>query len=62
MQKIEKNQNDITLKKSVPQPSAAKLDPFFRVEPDFGPKIRVELGRVGPQGKKRVQSGRVGLK
>jgi hypothetical protein len=32
--------------------SAAKPDPFFQVEPDFGPKIWVELGRVGPQGKK----------
>ena len=32
--------------------SAAKPDPFFRVEPNFGPKIRVELGRVGPQGQK----------
>ena len=32
--------------------SAAKPDPFFRVEPDFGPKIRVESGRVGPQGPK----------
>jgi hypothetical protein len=30
--------------------SAAKPDPFFWVEPDFGPKIRVESGRVGPQG------------
>jgi hypothetical protein len=28
--------------------SAAKPDPFFGVEPDFGPKIRVESGRVGP--------------
>ena len=32
--------------------SAAKPDPFLRVEPDFGPKIRVELGRVCPQGRK----------
>jgi hypothetical protein len=32
--------------------SAAKSDLFFRVEPDFGPKIRVELGRVDPQGQK----------
>ena len=31
---------------------AAKPDPFFRVEPDFGPKIRVESGRVGPQAQK----------
>ena len=31
---------------------AAKPDPFFRVEPDFGPKIWVESGRVGPQGRK----------
>jgi hypothetical protein len=35
-----------------PQSSAAKPDPFFRVEPDFGPKIWVESGRVGPQGRK----------
>ena len=42
--------------------SAAKPDPFFRVEPNFGPKIRVESGRVGPQDKKRVLSGQVGLK
>ena len=34
------------------QTSAAKPDPFFRVEPNFGPKIRVESGRVGPQGQK----------
>ena len=34
------------------QSSAAKPDPFFWVEPNFGPKIRIELGRVGPQGKK----------
>ena len=27
--------------------SAAKPDPSFWVEPDFGPKIRVESGRVG---------------
>ena len=32
--------------------SAAKPDPFFRVEPNFGPKIRVESGRVGPQDRK----------
>ena len=38
--------------------SAAKPDPFFRVEPDFGPKIRVESGQVGPQGKK---TGPIGL-
>jgi hypothetical protein len=25
---------------------------FFRVEPNFGPKIRVESGRVGPHGQK----------
>ena len=29
--------------------SAAKPDPFFWVEPDFGPKIQVESGRVGPE-------------
>ena len=32
--------------------SAAKPDPFFWVEPDFGPKIQVELVWVGPQGRK----------
>ena len=32
--------------------SAANPDPFFWVEPNFGPKIRVESGRVGPQGQK----------
>ena len=32
--------------------SAAKPYPFFRVEPNFGPKIRVESGRVGPKGRK----------
>jgi hypothetical protein len=32
--------------------SAAKPDPFFWVEPNFGPKIRVEPGWVGPQGQK----------
>ena len=37
--------------------SAAKPDPFFRVEPNFGPKIRVELGRVGPQGQKKGPIG-----
>ena len=30
--------------------SAAKPDPFFRVEPDFGPDIWVESGRICPQG------------
>jgi hypothetical protein len=39
--------------------SAAKPDPFFWVEPNFGPKIRVELGRVSPQGQKTgpIRSG-----
>ena len=37
--------------------SAAKPDPFFRVEPDFGLKIRVESGRVGPQGQKTSPIG-----
>ena len=32
--------------------SAAKPDPLFWVEPNFGPKIRIESGRVGPQGQK----------
>jgi hypothetical protein len=31
---------------------AAKPDQFFRVEPNFGPKIWVESGRVGLQGQK----------
>ena len=34
--------------------------PFFRVELDFGPKIWVESGRVGPQGQNSGQI-RVGL-
>lgn len=38
--------------------SAAKPDPFFRVKPNLVPKIRVELGQVGPQGKK---TGPIGL-
>ena len=29
-----------------------KSDPFFGVEPNFGTKIWVELGRGGPQGYK----------
>ena len=37
--------------------SAAKPDPFFWVEPDFGPKIRVESGQVGPQGQKTCPIG-----
>ena len=32
--------------------SVVKPDPFFQVEPDFGPKNRVDSGRVGPQGQK----------
>ena len=32
--------------------SSAKPDPFFQVEPYFGPEIWVELGRVGLQGQK----------
>ena len=28
--------------------SAAKPDPFFWVDPDFGPKIWVKSGRIGP--------------
>jgi hypothetical protein len=32
--------------------SAAKPDPFFPVETDFGHKIRVESGRDGPQDQK----------
>ena len=39
--------------------SAAKPNPFFWVEPDFGPEIRVESGRVGPQGKKTGPIGSV---
>ena len=37
----------------------AKPDPFFWVEPDFGPKIWVESGRVGPQSQKTgpIRSG-----
>ena len=37
--------------------SVAKPDPFFRVEPNFGPKIWVELGQVGPQGRKTSPIG-----
>ena len=37
--------------------SATKPDPFFWVEPNFGPKIRVELGRVGPQEQKTGPMG-----
>ena len=39
--------------------SLAKPDPFFWVEPNYGPKIRVELGRVGPQSQKTgpIRSG-----
>ena len=29
----------------------------FRFEPDFGPKIRIELGRVGPHGQKTCPIG-----
>ena len=36
-------------KSEVVQTSAAKPDPFFRVQPDFGPNFRVQTGRVGPQ-------------
>ena len=32
--------------------SAAKLNPFLQVEPNFGPKNWVESGGVGPQGQK----------
>jgi hypothetical protein len=32
--------------------SAAKPDPFFWVETNFGPKIWVKSGRIGPQGHK----------
>ena len=32
--------------------SAVKPDPFICVEPNFGPKILVESGLVGPQVKK----------
>jgi hypothetical protein len=32
--------------------SRAKPDPFFLVEPNFGPTIWVELGQVDPQGHK----------
>ena len=42
--------------------SAAKPDPFFRVQPNFGPNFLVQTGRVGPQDQKRVQLGRVDLK
>ena len=34
------------------QASEAKPDPFFCVEPDFEPKIWVELGQFGPQDQK----------
>ena len=30
----------------------ANSDPFFWVEPNFGPQIRVELDQVAPQGPK----------
>jgi hypothetical protein len=29
--------------------SAAKPDPFFRVQPNFGPNFWVQMGQVSPQ-------------
>ena len=41
------------------QASATKPETFFRVEPDFGSKIRFESGQVGPQDRKTgpIRSG-----
>ena len=37
---------------AVAQCSTAKPDPFFGVEPNFGPILQVESDQVGPQGQK----------
>ena len=41
--------------------SAAKPDPSFRVEPNFGPKIWVESGWVGTQGPRGQKTGPIGF-
>ena len=45
--------NEIFSKQDLPnyllKSSAAKPNPFFRVQPNFRPTFRVQTGRVGPQ-------------
>ena len=41
-----------TLLRELIKISAMKPNPFFWVEPNFGPKIWIESGQVGPQIKK----------
>ena len=42
---------------AVAQCSTAKPDPFFGVEPNFGPILQVESDQVGPQGQKMSPIG-----
>ena len=42
--------------------SVAKADPFFWVQPNFGPNFQVQTGQISLQDPKRVQLGLIDLK